>query len=448
VTEPIPPEAQPPEPTMSGTTAALSLWHHADFLRLWSAQTVSQFGSQVSVLAIPLVAILVLDANAFEIGLLGALEFLPFILFTLPAGVWVDRLRRRPILIVGDVGRAAVLATIPLAYAFDALTIYQLYLVGFIAGIFTVFFDVAYQSYLPSLVDRSQIVEGNAKLQISVSAATIAGPGIAGVLVAAITAPIAILADAASFLASALFIFGIRRREPRPDRHVAADGRPREGMRREIASGLRYVVGHRYLRPIAASTALSNLFGTIALSVYLLYAVRDLGLSPAVIGIVFGLGNVGALVGALIASRTAVRLGVGRTIVGSLFLIGPATLLIALAPRESPVPFLVAAGLLTGLGGVVYNVNQVSLRQAITPEAMQGRMNATIRFIIWGTIPIGQIVGGTLGTTIGLHETIWIGAIGSLIAFLPVFVSPVRSLRTIPEYGSAEGDPRVAAPAS
>jgi MFS family permease len=440
VTEPTAAVAEPP--------AIPSLWRHPDFLKLWSAETVSQLGTQVSVLAIPLVAILVLEANAFEIGLLGAIEFLPFILFTLPAGVWVDRLRRRPILIVGDIGRAAVLATIPLAYAFDVLTIYQLYLVGFIAGIFTVFFDVAYQSYLPSLVDRSQIVEGNSKLQISVSAATIAGPGIAGVLVAAVTAPIAILADALSFLGSALFIFGIRRHEPAPDRHVAADGEPREGMRREIASGLRYVLGHRYLRAIAATTAISNLFGTMALSIYLLYAVRELNLSPQVIGIVFGLGNIGALVGALVASRTAGWFGVGRTIVGSIFLFGPSLLLIALAPPSSAVPFLVAAGVLGGFAGMVYNISQVSLRQAITPEPMQGRMNATMRFIVWGTIPIGQVVGGTLGTAIGLHETIWIGAIGSLIAFLPVFLSPVRALRTIPEYGAGDGEPLVAALAS
>jgi MFS family permease len=446
--EPTAAEPTAAEPTAAEPPASPTLWRHTDFLKLWSAETVSQFGTQVSALAIPFVAILVLEANAFEIGLLGAIEFLPFILFTLPAGVWVDRLRRRPILIAGDIGRAAVLATIPLAYVFDVLTIYQLYLVGFIAGILTVFFDVAYQSYLPSLVDRSQIVEGNSKLQISVSAATIAGPGIAGALVGALTAPIAILVDAASFVGSALFIFGIRRHEPAPDRHVGADGQPREGMRREIASGLRYVLGHRYLRAIAATTGLSNLFGTIAFSIYLLYAVRDLGLSPAVMGLVFGLGNIGALVGALVASKTAVRFGVGRTIVGSIFLYGPSLLLIAIAPPSAPVPFLIAAGILAGFSGMVYNINQVSLRQAITPEAMQGRMNATMRFVVWGTIPIGGIVGGALGTAIGLRETIWIGAIGSLIAFLPVFLSPIRALRKIPEYGAAESDSTVPAPAS
>jgi MFS family permease len=269
-----------------------------------------------------------------------------------------------------------------------------------------------------------------------VSAATIAGPGIAGVLVAAVTAPIAILADALSFLGSALFLFRIRRHEPAPDRRVAADGGPREGMRREIESGLRYVLGHRYLRAIAATTAISNLFGTMALSIYLLYAVRELDLPPEVIGVVFGLGNIGALIGALVGSRTAGRFGVGRTIVGSIFLFGPSLLLIAIAPPSSAVPYLVAAGFLGGFAGMVYNISQVSLRQAITPEPMQGRMNATMRFIVWGTIPIGQVIGGTLGTAIGLHETIWIGAIGSLIAFLPVFLSPVRALRTIPEYGA------------
>ncbi len=416
----------------------LSLWRHPDFLKLWSAETVSQFGSQVSALVIPLVAILVLDAGAFQVGLLATIEFLPFIFFALPAGVWVDRLRRRPILIAGDIGRAVVLATIPLAYALDVLTMPQLYVVGFLTGTFTVFFDVAYQSYLPSLVDRNQIVDGNSKLQISVSAATIAGPGIAGVIVSVVSAPFAVLADALSFVGSALFIFAIRRDEQDPNHEADTTGAPREGMRREIAAGLRFVVGHPYLRSIAACTGLANLFMNIAFAIYLLYAIRVLGLSPGVIGVVFGIGNVGALLGALTASWAAVRFGVGRAIVGAAFLGGPALLLVAVAPTSAPVPFLVASGILAGISMMVYNINQVSLRQAITPEAMQGRMNATMRFIVWGTIPIGNLAGGTLGATIGLRETIWVGAIGSCLSFLPVFFSPVRRLLTIPAYGSPD----------
>ena len=211
------------------------LWRHPDFLKLWSAETISQVGSQVTGLALPLVAIVTLDVSAFEVALLGVVEFAPFILISLPAGVWVDRLPRRPILIVGDLGRAALLASIPIAYAFDALTIWQLYLVGFLFGVLTVFFDVAYQSYLPSLVSRDQLVDGNSKLEISRSGAQLAGPALAGVLIQALKAPIAILIDAISFIASGLFVLRIRKREKAPERE---NGRsPFAGMRASCRKG-------------------------------------------------------------------------------------------------------------------------------------------------------------------------------------------------------------------
>jgi MFS family permease len=414
------------------TTARPSLLRHPDFLKLWSAETISQFGTQVSLLAIPLVAVTLLQATPFEVGLLGTIEFLPFILFALPAGAWVDRLRRRPILILGDVGRAVSLISIPVAYAFDALTIWQLYVVGFVNGVMTVLFDVAYQSYLPSLVDRSQIVEGNSKLEISRSAAQIGGPGIAGVLVNLISAPLAIAADAVSFIGSALFVFAIRKHEPAPDRQRDEHGRARESLRREVSEGLRYVLGHPYLRSIAASTGWSNLFGTIAFSIYIVYLVRTLALTPDVIGFVFGLGNAGTLVGALVAARIGRWLGVGPAIVGSMFVSGPGILLLGLAPPEFPIPFLVASGFIFGFCALTYNINQVSFRQAVTPTAMQGRMNATMRFIVWGTIPIGMMLGGFLGGAIGLRETMLVGGVGSLFAFLPLLIGPLRHLREMP----------------
>src|ERR671935_1242601 len=199
--------------TLRGLWPRGGLWRHADFLKLWSAQTVSQFGTTVSQVALPLVAVLVLDASAFQVAALGTVEFLPFLLFTLPAGVWVDRLPRRPILVVADLGRACALGSIPLAAAIGHLTLTQLYVAGFVTGTLTVFFDVSYQSYLPSLVERPELVEGNAKLEVSRSAAQIGGPGIGGLLVRAFTAPYAVLADAVSYLGSALFIFAIRRGE-------------------------------------------------------------------------------------------------------------------------------------------------------------------------------------------------------------------------------------------
>ncbi|HWP63504.1 MAG TPA: MFS transporter, partial [Candidatus Binatia bacterium] len=400
--------------------------------KLWAAETISQFGTQVSLLAVPLVAIVLLEATPFEVGLLGTVEFLPFILFSLPAGAWVDRLRRRPLLIVGDLGRALSLASIPIAYELGVLTIWQLYLVGFVNGILTVFFDVAYQAYLPSLVDRDQIVEGNSKLEISRSAAQIGGPGLGGLLIGLLTAPVAVVIDALSYLGSALFVWRIRRPEPAPGTTAEGDP-PRPSMRAEVVEGIRYVLGQPLLRSIAACTALSNLFGTVGFAVYLVFLVRIIGLSAEQIGLVASLGNVSTLVGAVTAAAVARRLGVGPTIIASAILFGPGLVLVALAPAgPAAIPLLVAAGLLFGLSTIVYNINQVSLRQAITPTRLQGRMNATMRFIVWGTIPLGQIAGGALGTVVGLRETIWIGAVGSLFAFLPLLVGPLRRLREVP----------------
>jgi MFS family permease len=407
------------------------LWRHPDFIRLWSAETVSQFGSQISALALPFAAILVLHASAFEVSALYVVEFLPFLLVSLPAGVWVDRLPRRPILVVGDLTRAALLASIPIAYAFDALTIWQLYGVGFLFGIATVFFDVAYQSYLPSLVDRTALIEGNSKLEISRSAAQLGGPGVAGVLVGLLTAPVAVLVDAVSFVGSALFIFGIREQERAQEREPHTQ-RPR--MREDIAEGLRYVLKHPYLKNIAACTATFNFFGNLLWVVLLVYAVRVLDLSPEVIGLAFTLGNVGPMLAAFSASRISSRLGVGPTIVGASVIGGPMFLLVPFAPHgNAALAVLAPAILVGGFANVIYNVTQVSLRQAITPERIQGRMNSVMRFIVWGTIPLGGLVGGTLASQIGLKETMIIGGIGCCLPFLPVLFSPVRALRKMPE---------------
>jgi MFS family permease len=404
------------------------LWRHADFLKLWSAETISQFGTQVTELALPLVAIITLEVSPFEVALLGVVELAPFILISLPAGVWVDRMRRKWILVVADVGRALVLMSIPLAYWLDALTIWQLYAVGFVFGTLTVFFDVAYQSYLPSLVDREQLVEGNAKLEVSRSGAQIAGPSIAGPVIDVLTAPVALVADAVSFLWSAVFLFGIKRQEQLPERK--RDEKPR--MRAELAEGVRYVLGHRYLRWIAASTATFNFFGSVMFAILLVYVVRDLGLSPTAIGLIFAVGNIGYLLGALVTSRLSSRLGVGPTIVIGAAM-GGSSLLIPLAPQSSPIPFLIAAQAITSFGLPIYNVTQVSLRQAITPERLQGRMNSVMRFIVWGVMPLGSLIGGAVASGVSLRAAIWIGAAGMSLAFLPVLLSPVRSLRRVPE---------------
>ena len=399
-------------------------------MRLWAAETISQVGTQVTLLALPLTAILTLDATAFEVGALSSIEYAPVLLVGLPAGVWVDRLRRRPILIAGDLGRAIVLASIPIAYWLDALTLPHLYTAAFVTGICTVFFDVAYQSYLPSLVERAQLSEGNSKLEISRSGAQLAGPGIAGALVEVLTAPVAIAADAVSFLGSALFV--ARSRRPEPDLPASSAGE-RPKMRSQIMEGLRYVLGHPLLRPIAACTSLSNLFFAMATAILILFAVRELGLTAGAIGVALAIGNVGFLGGAFVADRIARRVGLGRAIIGSAVLFGLGGFAYPLATPSTAVALLVAGGILIGFGGVVYNVNQVSLRQAITPGRMQGRMNATMRFVVWGTMPIGALAGGALGGAIGLRPTLWIAALGGCLSFVPPLLSPVRKLRSMPE---------------
>ena len=422
------------------------LWRHGDFLKLWSAETISQFGSQIDDLAFALVAILVLDASAFEVAVLGTVLFLPFILFTLPAGVWVDRLPRRPVLIVGDFGRAALYATVPIAYVADVLTLWQLYAVGFLVGVFQVFFDVAYQSYLPSLVDRDQIIEGNSKFEISRSAAQISGPGLGGILVEILTAPYAVLVDAFSFLASGLLILRISSPEERPERSTNVDG-TKTSFWQDVKEGLGFVLGNPNLRAQAGCTGTSNFFFSLGFSIYLVFAVRELGLSPGVIGVVFSVGAAGSLAAAFTAMRLSRRFGIGPTTIAVTMLQAPAFLVVAFAPEGTDaLPFLIVSQLVLGFTLVTYNIVQVSYRQAICPARLQGRMNSAMRFIVWGTIPLGTLAGGALATWVGLRETIAIGALGSGLSFLWILLSPQRHLRDMPE--PVEDTPASAQPAT
>lgn len=407
------------------------LWRHRDFLSLWGAETISQLGSQVTFLALPLVAILSLQESTFRVALLTSLQFLPFLLFTLPAGVWVDRLRRRPILVLGDVARALALLTIPVVHWLGELTIWQLYAVAFVHGVGTVFFDVSYQSYLPTLVGRDQVVEGNAKLEVSRAGANIGGPGLAGGLVATLTAPVAILVDAISFLVSAALLGAIGTAEEAPPRE------DRRSLRAELGEGLRYVLTHRYQRGMVASVALSNFFGQLVFSILLVYAVRELGLSAGTIGLVLAVGNLGTLAAALSARRIGDRLGVGRTILLAAVLFCPATLLIGLAPEDFAIPLITASMLVLGFGGILYNVTAISLIQAITPDRILGRANASRRFVVWGVIPLGGLAGGALGSAIGLRETMIVGALGGALAIVPILLSPVRSVGRMSELQSS-----------
>ncbi len=420
------------EPTVAGegsrTASGPSLWRNEAFLKLWTGQTISLLGSQITVVALPLTAILLFHASALQVGVLGAVEFLPFLLFGLPAGVWVDRVRKRPLLIWTDLGRFVALASIPGADAFGVLSIAQLYAVAFVSGILTVLFDVAYGSYLPAVVRRDQLVDGNAKLEISRSGAQLAGPGVAGLLVQAFSAPLAILADAISYLCSVASLLLIRSREAPPAAEVE-----QEPMRRQVAAGLRYVVRHPLLGPLAACTATLNLFSMMGQAVLLLFAVDQLNMSPGEIGLILAIGNVGFLIGAFVAQRTSRALGLGRTLVATPLTIGLAAVLVPLAARGRAPALLIGFGLLGSFAAVIYNVNARSLVQSVAPERMLGRVIATMRFVVWGTIPLGSFLGGVLGDRLGLVPTLWIAAAGGICAFLPPLLSGVRRLEAIPE---------------
>ena len=298
---------------------------------------------------------------------------------------------------------------------------------GFLAGVLTVFFDVAYGAYLPSLIPRSRLVDGNAKLEISRSGAQIAGPGLAGLLVQWLGAPTAILADALSYLASVLLLWRVRAPEP-------AVARPEEQlpMGSEIREGLGYVLGHPLLRPLAICTGTLNLASGFFDAIVLVFAVRELDLTAGQIGLILAVGNVGFLVGAFLAARIARALGTGPAIVASALAIALGMALVPLATAGTAVPVLVPYGLVASFGGVVYNVIARSTTQTITPDRMLGRTIAALRFFVWGTIPLGSMLGGAMGTTLGLRTTLWVAAGTGLVAFLAPLLSPVRRLR-VPE---------------
>jgi MFS family permease len=404
----------------------MSLWAHRDFRQLWAGDTLSQFGASIGQFAIPALAVTQLAATPFQVGALSAAETAAFLLVGLPAGVWVDRLRRRPLMLRADLCRFLLLLTIPVAWWLHALTIAQLIVVALLVGLLTVFFDVAYQSYLPSLVGREHIVEGNAKLQISQSAAQVSGPALAGLLVQFIGAATSVLGTALGFLSSALFLLRIRAAEPDPVRSE------RRSMRSEIAEGLRFVLHQPTLRAITFCTGTSNLFSSISGAAMLLFLIRQLGLSTGLAGLLMTAGGVGALLGGLTATWWSRTFGQARTIWLSLLVIVPFEILMPLSQPGWAVSLFAVASLAFGFGAVVYNVAQVSYRQAICPDHLLGRMNASVRFIVWGTMPIGGLIGGGLATWLTPRGALWIGTIGGALAVLWLLASPLRTMRDLP----------------
>ena len=395
-------------------------------MKLWTANAVSQLGSAVSVLALPLTALFVLHSSALGVALLRAFAVLPFVFFSLPAGVWIDRVRRRPLMVVSDFGRGAAMASIPIAYWLGHLTMAQLYVVSAVHGLLTVIFDVSYLSFLPGLVSRERLGEANAKLLGVQSLAQLAGPTLAGALVGAVGAAVAVLADAVSFVLSGGFVSAIRGREPRPEPSSAR-------KRDELVEGLRYVFSQPYLRTLTIWTSTWNLFTSSLFALLIVYYVRVLHWGPTKIGLITALAMSGFVVGAFVNERVANRVGIGRMIAYSGMLSSITLVMIPAAPIAYAAPIVVASGLVGTTLGFFANVNQLTLRQSITPQRLLGRMNSVVRFMYWGTIPAGSAIGGLLAGPLGLRETLLLSSVGATLACVPIAVSPIRKLRDLPE---------------
>ena len=406
--------------------ASTSLWRHPDFLKLWAGQSVSQFGSLLTQFALPLLAALMLGAGAGQMALLAAAEVVPGLLLGFVAGVWVDRLRRRPLLIAADIGRALALVSIPLAAVLGTLRIEQLYVVAVLVSVCSVFFDVAYPSFLPSLLRREHLVEGNSKLAASESLAEVSGWSIAGVLVQVAGAPLAILVDAATFVISAVSLATIRTKEATPT--VAAEAR--EKMAREVAQGLRFVAADPVRRALAAAGATDTLFGNALGALITLYLVRDLHLAPVVMGVIFAVGGISAFAGTFFVPWLARRWPVGRILLAGMLIydLGALTVPLASGPAALAVAVLIV-GQSFDAAYTIYSVTRLSHFQRTTPDRMQGRLHATLRVVDGCATVVGLALGGILGQTLGVRVTLFIVCAGKLLGPVLLACSPVRRLR-------------------
>jgi MFS family permease len=410
---------------VQGDDRGRTLWRHRNFLLLWGGQTVSEMGSAVTQLALPLTAVVVLGASTFQVGALTAATYAAFALIALPAGAIVDRRAKRWLMIWCDVARMLIIGSVPVAAAFGVLSMAQLYAVAVTAGVCTVFFDVSYQSYLPVLISTDDLVDGNGKLGASQSFAQVAGPGVGGALVGLFGAARAMSADAISYAVSVVSLLAIRAREepPHPDQ--------RQKLSKEIAEGLSFVLRHPILRKIVACTGTANLFGSMATALQIIFLVRVLHVRPADTGLLIAVASIGGVAGGVLASRLSRLIGSARIIWFSMLVLSLPQLLTPLAqPGWWLFLFVIGLGA-AWFSGVVYNVAQVSYRQAICPPRLMGRMNAAVRWVVWGTLPIGGLLGGALGTLIGVRATLWIGFAGSWAAGWWVYFSPLGRMRDI-----------------
>lgn len=407
------------------------LRHHNDFRRLWLAQSISQIGGQVTFLALPLTAAVTLQATPVEMRVLTALGAVPSLVVGLMAGQIVDRRARRPILITADLVRTLVLLTIPLAWLAGQLSLPLLYVVAFLAGVGALFFDIAYQAFVPALLERRRLVEGNSLLELSRSAADVIGPALGGGLVQLVKAPVAIAMDALSFLASALLIARIRAREQPPSR-AGEDAAGRAAL-----VGVQTVARSAPLRALAVSLAAIGLFNAMIEAVVILYLTRAVGLAPGVLGVVFAVGSIGFVVGAVLPARLVHRLGFGPTLAAAIAVVGISDLALPLAGQDVRwVALAVGLGQFCfGLGLTVFQVAQLSLRQALVPDALRGRVGGAFNVLGWGIAPLGALIGGVLGHVIGLWWTLALGAIGEAAVAVVIRYSPLWTMHDLPIVG-------------
>jgi MFS family permease len=401
----------------------------ADFRNLWLGQTVSLFGDQVTLIALPLAAVLVLHANAAEMGYLTAAELIPHLLFSLPAGAWLERVeQRRWVMIAADVGRAALLASIPIAYALDALTFAQLYAVAFLAGTFAVVFDISYMTLYVSVTKREDYVEANSLLNGSRAFSFVAGPSLGGVLVQLLSAPATLLVDAFSYVASAIFLGRIRAKEPPLE---PAEG----GMFAQVKEGMRFIFRHDILRPSLISVATLNFFNFVFAALFILYATRELHVRAGALGLVLGAGAVGGMIGALVTGRLSRRLGIGPAFVLGMVLFPAPLLLVPLAggPKSVVLAMLFAAEFLSALGVMILDITAGAIIVAFTPDRLRSRATGALRFVNFGVRPLGALAGGALGSAFGLRPTLWFAAAAGVLGVLWLVPSPVPRLLELPE---------------
>ncbi len=411
------------------------LWSHKDFVRLWSAESISLFGSLITRTALPFAAILTLDANAFQIALLGIAEMTPAFLLGLFAGAWVDRLPRRPIMIVSDLARAVLVMTVPVAALFDEVRMELLYVVAALVSVFSTFFDVAYQAYLPSLVRSDELVEGNAKLAASAAISETAAFSSGGWLVQLLSAPGAMVIDAVTFLASAYFVHRIESPEP-PAKPVEE----RKHIREEITDGLRVLLREPILRSLAVANVILDFSFRVNGVVYLLYVNRELGFNPGALGVIFAVGGISSLAGSILAQKVTLWLGLGPAMIAGLVVTGAGQGMIAFATGVTvfSVILLIAQQLIADGAATVYIIDEISLRQAIAPANVLGRINGSMRVLEFGAMLIGAVVGGWMGSSVGLRFTVVFASTSMALAGVWLLRTPVRHLRKTP---SPVGEP-------